>query len=211
MRWQGKPVLGECAAALDEKADVELCQAASTALDQLGRAQGARDASALPVLAEGALALTRLSQRVRYLSLGELSARRPAGDGGAPHAPAAGSALVPSLPRGKLAASHDGQHAFELSDGPVVRLMSTTIHLERDAVRNLGAYLEYAELPVRRTAFETVKRLRNEHPQWPALDRLLREAALLEADPELKRELHEFAASGLPERSRQGGHSTDSK
>ena len=35
--------------------------------------------------------------------------------------------------------------------------------------------------------------------------------ALLETDPDLKRELREFAASGLPERSRPGRHSTDSK
>lgn len=210
-RWQAQPELNECAASLKEKADVQLCQAASSALAQLTRVQGTRDASDLPVVAEGALALTRLSQRLRYLSLEELSARRPAGDGGAPHPAIAGSARMPSLPRGKVAASHDEQRAFELSDGPVARLMSTTIHLERDAVRNLGAYLEYAELPVRRAAFETVKRLRNEHPQWPALDRLLREATLLEADPDLKRELREFAASGLPERSHPSLHSTDSK
>jgi hypothetical protein len=89
--------------------------------------------------------------------------------------------------------------------------MGTTIHLERDVVRHLGAYLEYDALPVRRAAFETVKRLRNEHPQWPLLDRLLREAALLEADPELKRQLQEFSASGLPERGHPGSHSADSK
>jgi len=84
------------------------------------------------------------------------------------------------------------------------------VHLERDAVRNIGAYLEYAELPVRRSAFDTVKRLRNEHPQWPLLEHLLHEAALLESDPALKRDLQEFSASGLP-RSREPGQSPDSK
>jgi len=209
-RWQGKPALGDCAVALREKADLELCQAANNALAELEKAPTAPAANALPVLADSALALTRLSQRVRYLSLEELSARRKAGDGGAPPSPSAGP-QVPPLPLGKVLAAHEGQRAFELGEGPVARLMGTTIHLERDVVRHLGAYLEYDELPIRRAAFETVKRLRNEHPQWPLIDRLLREAALLEMDAGLKRELQEFSASGLPERSHPGGHSADSK
>ena len=89
-------------------------------------------------------------------------------------------------------------------------MMGTTVHLERDAVRNLGAYLQYAELPVRRSTFETVKRLREQHPQWPLLTALLREATLLESDESLKHELDEFGKSGLPS-GPHPAHSADSK
>lgn len=99
---------------------------------------------------------------------------------------------------------------MELAAGPISRMMGDTVHLERDVMRNLGAYLEYAELPVRRAAFEIVKHLRLEHPQWPLLDHLVREAWLLESDPSLKRELQEFSESGLP-RGGHPGQSPDSK
>jgi hypothetical protein len=80
-------------------------------------------------------------------------------------------------------------------------LLAVTVRLERDVLRNLGAYLEYGPLPVRRTAFDTVKQLGAAHPRWPALDRLRREAYVLESDAELKRGLHELSPSSVP----QGG------
>ena len=82
--------------------------------------------------------------------------------------------------------------------------MARTVRLERDVMRNLFAYLEYAELPVRRAAYETVKGLRAAHPQWQLLDSKLHEAALLEADPELKTQLRGLVASGLPNERRLG-------
>ncbi len=213
-RWQSKPNLGDCKATLKEKADVELCIAAQGALDKLGAVGDAAD-QALPTLAAAALALARFSERVRFLSLAELSQKRLLHDGGAP-GPTPQTAPRPS-PSAKWPnrALHDlkrpfDRESFELGDGPISKMMGTTVHAERDVVRALGAYLEYAELPVRRGALVTVKNLRDEHPQWPLLAHLLREASLLESDPDLKRELQELSASGLP-RGAGPGHSPDSK
>lgn len=103
-----------------------------------------------------------------------------------------------------------GHPSFELGDGPISQLMDASVRMEREAVRQLGAYLEYAELPVRRSAFVTVKRLHEQHPGWPLLAQLLREAALLESDPELRGKLSLLSASAQPSGARPA-QSADSK
>jgi hypothetical protein len=203
-RWHAKPSLGDCAKALSEKADLELCQAAASALEEIAREATPTPELALTRLAPGALALVRLSQRLRYLSLAELAQRHV--DGGTQPAPSSSAASVASaiaasrLHQGKRAA-HGEQHALELGEGPVSQLMGRSIHLERDVIRNLGAYLEYGPLPLRRAAFETVKQLFSVHPEWPSLAQLVREAVVLESDADLRRRLRELPASGQP----QGG------
>lgn len=205
--WQAKPNLGDCSV-LHEKADLELCQGAARALSALAQQPEAPAERALPLLTDGALALARLSERVRYLSLSELSQKRLSGKKERP-APSA-SGAVPER-NARAAHEHSEPRVLELSEGPISELMSSTVRLERAVLRNLGAYLEYAAaLAVRRSAFQAVKQLRNEHPQWPLLDHLIQEAALLESDRELKRELREFSAAGLP-RGTRPGQSTDSK
>jgi hypothetical protein len=203
-RWQAQPSLGDCAAALKEKADLELCQAAASALAALVEEPAAAPEPALTRLASAALALTRLAQRARYLSLAELARRRVQGDAGVAPAPSASTATraraMGSHLREKLGSAHGEQRTLELGDGPVAQLLATTTRLERDAVRHLGAYLEYGPLPVRRLAFDTVKRLHAEHPQWPMLEHLLRDASVLEPDQDLQRQLRDLAASALPQR-----------
>ena len=214
-RFRTKQSLADCAAALKEKADLELCQAAEAALAPLTLpVEPASTEDTLTRLASGALTLARLSERLRYLALAELAQQRLEGDAGAAQAPSPSAAASVSQ---ALAAhahahahAHDGQQgvakqeqrALKLSDSPVSRLLDSSIHLERDVLRNLGAYLEYGPLAVRRAAFATVERLRGEHPKWPLLDHLIRDAAVLEADRDLKRDLAELSASGLPERER---------
>jgi hypothetical protein len=209
-RWKSKPSLGDCSAALHEKEDLELCEAANSALTVLEQNRELVGESALPALENSALSLARLSKRLRFLSLGELSKKRLAGDAGAPMPPASPSGHGPI--RGLLSRQQEHGHRgiFELGDGPISRLMGTSVRLEHDAVRNLGAYLEYAELPVRRTAFSTVKRLHEQHPEWPLLAQLLREATLLESDPELKAQLAALSASAQPS-GPHPAHSADSK
>lgn len=189
---------------MHEPADVTLCQTAERALAALNQEPDAPPERALPSLEGAALSLTRLTTRLRYLSLAELSQMHlNKGDAGAPPNASAAvgrspplSAKLPPLPK-------DAARSFELSDSPVSQLLTTTGGLERQVVRNIGAYLEYAELPVRRSAFASVKRLRSEHPEWPLIDHLLREAWLLESDGDLKRELREFSgdASSLSHHS----------
>jgi hypothetical protein len=200
--WNAKPELKDCAAILHGEGDAELCRAASSALSAIEQLDPATPAaSLLPVLADGSLALARVSERARYQSLVDIGQKHINGDAGAP--PAA-SVRAPARPTpakpaqfGPLA-PHDHQRALELGDSPSAQFLPVALRLERDALRNLGAYLEYAPLDLRRSAFETVKRLNDTHPQWPLLDHLIREAALLESDPDLKQALLQLAASGLP-------------
>ena len=90
---------------------------------------------------------------------------------------------------------------MELREGPIQRQLEVVMRLERDVIRNLGAYLEYAPLTTRRGAFDAVKALRAQHPRWPALAHLLNEATVLETDADLKRDLQQ-----LSERSSRPGN-----
>lgn len=171
--WQSKPSLGECAV-LSENPDRELCKTAGTSLTALEQPSDATAEQTLAALSKAALALARLSKRVRYLSLAELAEHRVQSDAGA-------------------------SRPMEIVEGPISRLMESTVRLERDVMRELGAYLEYAEPPVRRKAFEIVKALQAQHPQWPLLKQTIREAKLLEREPDLKAQLVALDASGLPE------------
>ena len=205
---QTKAPLAACKDALHEQSDLTLCQAAERALTVLDQEADAPPERALPRLESTALTLTRLSTRLRYLSLAELSQKRLSkGDAGAPPLTSASSGRSPPQTAKLPALPKDSARAFELSDSPVSQLMTATFQLERDVLRNIGAYLEYAELPVRRSAFASVKRLRSEHPEWPLLDHLLHEAWLLESDGELKSELREFSGDA----KNLGHHSPESK
>lgn len=215
-RWQTKPSLGDCSAALKEKSDSELCQAAENALAQVTGAAAATPEAALTRLAPAALALARLSERLRYLSMQELAERHIAGDAGVAPAPPASGAVTGALTAAAHAhdrehAAHAEQRAVQLSEGPVARELELAIRLERDVIRNLGAYLEYGPLPVRRAAFSTSKALQAQHPRWPAHTRLLSEASVLESDAALKAELRELAATGVPQRAPAAAQSAETK
>ncbi len=211
--WRAKPALPECAQVLHETGDAELCSAAASALGAIeALPSDAPTENVLPTLADGSLALARLSQRARYQSLVEISQRRVTGDAGAAPAPSvsADPARQIRVPRNPFSA-HQEHPTMELTDGPASQLVATVLRLERDSLRSLGAYLEYASLPERRAAFGAVKQLREKRPQWQQLDKLIREATLLESDPGLKQDLTELAASGLPRGSHVGQPAAVSK
>jgi hypothetical protein len=220
-RWQTKPNLDECTVVLHQDGDAALCHTAASALSAIEQLDPSLPIErVLPVLADGALALARLSERVRYQSLAELGEKRVTGDAGsapaASRSAASASTLAPPkqtpakpLPSGALALPKE-QHALLLTDSPAGKFLPVVLRLERDSLRNLGAYLEYAPLDERRAALVSVKQLRDTHPQWALLDRLIREAALLESEPDQKRALNELAVSGLP-RGKSPVQSTDSK
>jgi hypothetical protein len=222
-RWQSKPNLDECPKLLHKDGDAALCRAAQSALTAIEQLEpGSPVERILPVLADGALALARLSERVRLQSLAELGERRVTGASAATPAasrPAASGSVAPATKPALLKpqapppapSDHPAEaHALELGESPVGRFLPVVLRLERDALRNLGAYLEYAPLAARRAAFDTVKQLHATHPQWALLDHMIREAALLESDPTQKLALKELAASGLP-RGRSAAQPTDSK
>jgi len=215
-RWQSKPNLDDCTVVLHQDGDAALCHVASAALIAIEHLEPSLPSERiLPVLADGALSLARLSERARYQSLADIGEKRVTGSASATPA-ASGSTLAPSKPApprplasGSLVPPQE-QHALELSESPAGKFLSVAFRLERDALRNLGAYLEYAPLDQRRTALGSVKQLRDTHPQWPLLDHLIHEAALLESDPGQKHALRELAVSGLA-RGKSPAQPTDSK
>jgi len=204
--WHDAPNLGNCAELLKEKADTELCTKAQSALSAIAQLDvAAPPATAIEALAVGSLALTRLVERVRYLSLEDLSHVRVSGDAGSPAtanssepAPNAAAAAEPQTRQRALLRELRARRTLKLADSPRSRLLNDAGKLEHEAMRHFAAYLEYAPLPVRRSAFERAKSLRAEHPSWSALGRVLREAAVLETDRDLKRELEQLANLTLP-------------
>jgi hypothetical protein len=223
-RWQSKPNLDDCTVVLHQDSDTALCHAAAAALAGIEQLDPSLPTERiLPVLADGALSLARLSERARYQSLAEIGEKHVTGSASSAPATSGSKApakLAPPKPAPASPSSSSGlapqqeQHALELGDSPVGKFLPVVLRLERDALRNLGAYLEYAPLDVRRAALDTVKRLRDTHPQWALLDNLVREASLLESDPEQKRLLKELVGSGLPRGkipAQSAVHSTDSK
>ncbi len=220
-RWQSKPNLDDCSAVLHQDGDAALCRTAADALAAIEHLDPSLPTERiLPVLAEGALSLARLSERVRYQSLVELGEKHVTGSAsatpaasGSPPAPAKPTPSKPTPPKplsSSALAPQREQLELKLDESPAGKFLPVVLRLERDTLRNLAAYLEYAPLEARRAALGTVKQLRDTHPQWPLLDHLIREAALLESDPEQKRALRELAVSGLP-RGKSAVQPTDSK
>jgi hypothetical protein len=221
LRWEEKPDLGNCADILREKADAELCPSAASALAAVEQLEpAAAPDSALPVLANGALALVRLLERARYLNFQELGQRSLEGDAGAPSAAASAGSRAASptasthlraLKAPRALHGLSGEHAaVKLSDSPLSHLVENNARLEQDVLRELAAYLEYGELPVREAALTEVRRIQSEHVQWSTLNHVLREAMVLESDVQQKRKLSELAALGLP-RGKRPDQPTGSK
>ena len=211
--WRTSPSLPDCPKVLHETGDAELCSTAASALTAIEQLPAdAPTERIVPALANGSLALARLSQRARYQSLVEVGQRRVTNDAGAP--PTASASAEPArpihLPHNPFAA-HQEHPTMELGDGPAAQLVGAVLRLERDSLRSLGAYLEYAPLADRRAAFDAVKQLRATRPQWQPLDHLIHEAMLLESDPDLKRDLSDLFASGLPRGNRVGQPAAGSK
>jgi len=210
-RWQAKPKLDDCATALKEKADLALCEAAANALSEVTEQAPTTVEATLARLAPAALALARLSERLRYLTLQDLAERRVQGDAGVAGAAPSASAITRSAPAHSSPRLEHAERAVKLDETPVSRQLDVAFRLEHDVIRNLGAYLEYGPLPVRRAAFDVAKNLRTQHPRWPALDHLLNEASVLEADAALARDLRRLSASDARERRSGAAQSADTK
>jgi hypothetical protein len=203
--WQARPDLAHCPDILHEKADVELCHAAATALDAVEQLDpAAAPDSALPVLANGSLALVRLLDRARYLNFEDFGRRQLEADGGAPAASGSVRPVAAAVPSASLPKTPQALHellrqrqVLKLGNSPLAQLVESTARLEHDVLRNLSAYLEYAPLPARQAAFESVKQLQAQHPRWPTLSHVLREAAVLETDSALKQKLTALMNLGL--------------
>ncbi len=161
-RWQSKPNLDDCTVVLHQDSDPALCHAASAALAAIEQLDPSLPTERiLPVLAEGALSLARLSERARYQSLAEIGEKRVTGSASAAPATSGSKAApakltppkpAPASPSSSGLVPQQEPHALELGESPVGKFLPVALRLEQDALRNLGAYLEYAPLDVRRAA-----------------------------------------------------------
>jgi len=193
--WLGRPQLTHCAEVLSTDADRKWCDGASAGLAEIEALSPSAPAElVLATLGRGALALAHVLDRARYLAFTDLSERGLHG----PAAPASGSASGPAHPAPAASSSLGKAPAMKLSESPAFRLIDEAAAVERGTLRELTAYLEYAPLPVRKQAFVTCSGLLETHPRWAELHGSLREAAVLESDPELKAKLTALAARGLP-------------
>jgi hypothetical protein len=200
-RFSSKKELG-CQSVLSEPADLALCSAATAAVAQ---ASSIADATATPEatreLAEAALTLERVLERVRFLGFGDVMRRRVehAHDGAVPSAtpPSAArpSAAPPTAAPPSGAASTVAptrERALTLEQSPLMLEAQSLSLLEREALRALGAYLEYGTPAARDVALAECRRLADAHPKFPALAHELQEASVLESDPARKAALEEL-------------------
>jgi hypothetical protein len=192
--WQHAPDAPKCDPVLREAADRALCAAVAPKRAVVAEAiRGDAPADvALPALAELALACERLLARLRFLALAEIGSRHIDADAGKPAARAqpapAASRLVPLHTNLR----HEPAPNLRLESGPLSGLIESTSRLEILTLRLLGAYLEYGPLALRKRAAAECARLLEVHSHFTALAHLLEEAAVLEADPELKARLRDL-------------------
>ncbi|HEY2404395.1 MAG TPA: hypothetical protein VGI10_00225 [Polyangiaceae bacterium] len=210
-RFASKKELG-CQSVLSEPADLALCSAATAAVAQASTlADATPTAEATHEVAEAALTLDRVLERVRFLGFGDVMRRRVerAHDGAlasaappsaarpsaAPPSAARPSAAPPSSPQASGASSATAptrERALTLEQSPLLLEAQSLSLLERQALRTLGAYLEYGKPEARDVALAECRRLADAHPKFPALARELQEASVLESDPARKAALEEL-------------------
>lgn len=182
--------------------DRELCAQAARALERLQQSfqRPTPEETRLRNAAELALAAQRATEQLRASGLSELLAERralspsaPSASGSAPpppsSAPAATSApkapaSAPSAPLDPHAHAHAQEH-----QNPTLDAILAYGRLASLALRTIATYLEHGPPETRRRALAELTRLADARPRWSALAALVKEARLVEADPELERKL----------------------
>ena len=226
-RWSDTGDLPACEPLLKDKAELELCKTAQTALTTLKTAvakpEAEADAALIHDAAELAFATESASEKLRNAFMEKTQAEHkaaPAGSGAAAakpassaKAPAAAASGFATLSRARpLSSSGKAALAEKLGDkikstetaplDPDQQLMQGYARTNRAALRYLSQFLQFGSLPTRRATFTELEGLSHRKEPWPALGRTLREAAMTENDPDLQGKLKALA----PKLSRRGGH-----
>jgi len=204
-RWRTETPPPDCVPLLADAGEQKLCRDAASALERVkARAEGADATNA--ALSDGAALARTAAEAARKLRFRDmeymgregmaLGGARPAGSTppapsattSAPRAPGAAASATPDAGTAPPGVRHDDPYQ------PALRAYG---RLEAEALRYLGSFLELGSLSVRRAAFAELRKLWPEtsRPSHP-LQQVIRQASLLETDPELKAEIQKLDAKG---------------
>jgi hypothetical protein len=197
-RWDETAELPACDPLLKDAAELELCKTAAAALVTMKAAakKPEPNATLIHLAAELSFATEAASEKLRNASMEKLQAER------AKNAPApSGSAAAGKPPAKKVYSSDEtkaralgsaaklGERVKELEAAPAdpgMQVMQAYSRANRAAFRYLSQFLQFGPLPTRRSTLDELEGLSKRKESWPALGRTLREAALVENDPELQ-------------------------
>ena len=190
-RWRTETTPPSCTALLTRAEEQRLCSEASDALTRVKARAEALDRTddTLRDAAELARRAGRAAQKLRYRDMEYM------GTQGLSLAPPGSSASASAKPPASAKPSGSGAPDAEAPAGtrredPYQPLVRAYAKLEVESLRYLGAFLELAPLPTRKRAFGEVTTLWEEAARPShTLQQIVRQAALLETDPELKASL----------------------
>jgi hypothetical protein len=202
-RWRTETTPPSCAALLTRAEEQRLCVEATELLTQVKARAEALDRTndTLRDAAELSRRAARATQKLRYrdmeyMGTQGLSLAAPSASTGAAAVPN-GAGRPASSAQARPSAKPSGSGAADTEapagtrrDDPYQALVRAYAKLEVEAVRYLGAFLELGPLPTRKRAFGEITALWEEASRpSPTLQQVVRQAALLESDPELKASL----------------------
>ncbi len=199
-RWAAVEALPDCAPLLSGAQERAACKNAEQALTaiQAASARNAPDAELTDLAAAAALAAQRATQHLRRAGMAELvELRRAQSDPNAPSSarphPSATSSARPHPSATSGARPHPSPAASEAAprqqQSPTLDAITSYARVATLGLRHLGMYLELGPVAVRRRAYDALAKLCRDEPHWAGLRVLVREAELVEADPDLKRRL----------------------
>ena len=190
-RWAATADLPECDPLLKEKADLELCKTAATALTTLKAAVAKADppepeAVVLHAAAELAYATEAASEKLRNASMEKIAKAEAASAPGASGKPAtAGAPSAKKLPAlaasaklkavGSAAAAAAVEQLREGGMDPSMVVMQAYSRVNRATLRYLSQFLQLGPLPTRKATFTELEALAKRKDTWPALSREGRE------------------------------------
>jgi hypothetical protein len=200
-RWRSETSPPDCTPLLASVDEQKLCRDAASALERVKARADAADASnaALTDGAELARTAAEAARKLRFRDMEymgregmALGSARPAGS----VLPPGSASARPQAPRAAASALDAGTPPPGVRhDDPYQPAVRAYAKLEAEALRYLGSFLELGSLPVRRAAFNELRKLWPEtsRPSHP-LQQVIRQASLLETDPELKAQIQKLDA-----------------
>jgi len=198
-RWRKATTPPTCSVLLTRAEEQRLCVEASDQLTQVKTRAEALDRShdtlrdAAELSRRAARAAKKLSYRdMEYMGTQGLSLA-PKSSASAGAVPSASAKPAPSAKPSGSGAPDAEAPAGTRRDDPYQPLVRAYGKLEVEALRYLGAFLELGPLPTRKRALGELTTLWEEASRpSPTLQQIVRQAALLESDPELKARLQKL-------------------
>lgn len=197
-RWKRESPPPECAELLNPP-ERAVCATAEEALAVVQRASARSPADLLKPVTDLALAAHRTTGALRLAGFSELLANREERDRD-PHGKPDTISDTDASPRVPAADTDPRRPDADLEiararrkhQNPTLSAIVAYSRLASLALRQLAVYLEFGPKSLRRRTLNGLSRLAAEEPRWRELVALVRQAALLEHDPELRKDLEKL-------------------